>query len=291
MKPFHFFIAFLVAAGAGTNWVGAKISVDYLPPFLTIVMRFVIIAFLLIPWIKPLKNQFFLVLCIGFALGVCQFGFMFLALRLSSDVSTLAIANQVYVPFSVILAVIVLKEKVKLTRWVAIFIAFSGVIILGFDPIALRQLDSLGVVMLSALSLSVASILMRKLKDINVLQLQGWIALIAIIPLLFLSVIFERHLWFEISIAPTQAWIAFFYGIFAGSLVFHAGWYYLVSKYPLSVVSPLMLLMPIIGVLSGIVVYGDQMTFKIILGAVVTMIGVVIITYFNKVHNSDEKNK
>ena len=130
MKPIHLFIAFLVAAGAGTNWVGTKISVDFFPPFLTIVMRFAIITILLIPWIKPAKNQFFLLLSISLTLGIFQFGFMFLALRLASDVSTMAIANQVYVPFSVILAVIFLKERVELVRWVAIFIASIGILIM-----------------------------------------------------------------------------------------------------------------------------------------------------------------
>ncbi len=282
MRPIHLFFAILVASGAGTNWVGAKISVDYFPPFLTIVMRFTLIAIILLPWIKSIKGQVSNVVAVAICLGVFQFGFMFLALRLSSDVSTLAIANQIYVPFSVILAVIFLKEKVEFTRWIAIFVAFSGVILLGFDPIVLDHLNSLLIVILSAFFLAVSSIFMRKLKDINVLQLQGWIALIAIIPLFVISLFFERHLWYEVKIAPWEGWAALVYGIFAGSLIFHGGWYFLIRRYPVSTVSPLMLLMPIIGVLSGYIVYGDQLTLKIIFGGILTMIGVSIITFMNK---------
>ncbi|MDC0073245.1 EamA family transporter [Alphaproteobacteria bacterium] len=289
MKPIHLLFAILVASGAGTNWVGAKISVDYFPPFLTIVMRFLVIAIILLPWIKSIRGQVNSVIIVALCLGVFQFGFMFLALRLSSDVSTLAIANQIYVPFSVILAVIILKEKVELTRWIAIFIAFSGIIFIGFDPIALSHLDSLFIVILSAFFLSVSSIFMRRLKDINVLQLQGWIAIIAIVPLFLISLIFERDLWYEVTIAPWEGWAAFVYGIFAGSLIFHGGWYFLIRRYPVSTVSPLMLLMPIIGVLTGNIIYGDELTYKIIFGGVLTMIGVTIITFMNNDNLNNDK--
>ncbi|MAR79680.1 MAG: hypothetical protein CMM18_05575 [Rhodospirillaceae bacterium] len=282
MKPIHLFLAILIASGAGTNWVGAKISVDYFPPFLTIVMRFFIIAICLFPWLKSIRGQSLNVFLIAISLGVFQFGFMFLALRLSNDVSTLAITNQIYVPFSVILAVIFLGEKVEFMRWIAIFVAFSGVIFMGFDPIALTHLDSLLIVTLSALFLSVSSIFMRKLSNINVLQLQGWIAVIAIIPLFCISFIFERHLWYEIEIAPWEGWAALVYGIFAGSLIFHGGWYFLIRRYPVSTVSPLMLLMPIVGILSGVFVYGDELTFRIVIGGILTMVGVTIITFMNK---------
>ncbi|PPR79298.1 MAG: putative amino-acid metabolite efflux pump [Alphaproteobacteria bacterium MarineAlpha2_Bin1] len=282
MKPIHLFLAILIASGAGTNWVGAKISVDYFPPFLTIVMRFFIIAICLLPWLKSIKGQKFNVFMVAITLGVLQFGFMFLALRLSSDVSTLAITNQIYVPLSVILAVIFLGEKVTPLRWVAIVIAFSGVIFMGFDPIALSHIDAILVVILSAIFLSVSSIFMRRLNNINVLQLQGWIAIIAIIPLFIISFIFEKHLWYEVQVAPLEGWAAVIYGIFAGSLIFHGGWYFLIRRYPVSTVSPLMLLMPIVGILTGVIVYGDELTYRIIIGGILTMVGVTIITFMNK---------
>ena len=99
MKPIHLLLAILIASGAGTNWVGAKISVDHFPPFLTIVMRFFIIAICLLPWLKSIKGQTLNVFIVAISLGVFQFGIMFLALRLSSDVYTLAITNQIYVTF------------------------------------------------------------------------------------------------------------------------------------------------------------------------------------------------
>ena len=40
--------------------------------------------------------------------------------------------------------------------------------------------------------------------------------------------------------------------------------------------------MPIVGILSGIIVYGDELKIKIFIGGVLTMIGVTIITFMNK---------
>ena len=282
MKLTHLLFTLFVACGAGTNWVGTKIAVDHFPPFLNVAMRFGVLVILFIPWLKPVRGQFFLVMMVALTLGVFQFCFMFLALHISSDVSTIAIANQVYVPFSVILAVIFLGEQVSILKWLAIFIAFSGVLLMGFDPIAFAQLDALAVVMLSALSLAVSSIFMRRLVAIHVFQLQGWVALIALGPVIVISLVFEKDVWFQVAEAPRLAWFAFIYGILAGSLLFHAGWYYLLRRYPVSAISPIMLLMPITGVMSGYLIYGDSLTFKIIVGGCLTMVGVTIITFSDR---------
>lgn len=277
MKPQHLAFAILIATMAGTNWVGTKISVDWFPPLFVVAMRFVFLFVLLLPFLRIVPGQMKTVFAVGVTLGVMQFGFMFLSLSLSTDVSTLAIVNQVYVPISTILAVLVLGEKVGWRRWSAIAIAFAGVLVMGFDPQSLNQLPALGVVMLSACSLSLSSLFMRKLTGVPVWQLQAWIAAIAAPAMLALSFLFEDGQIPALRNAPWQGWAAYAYGIVAGSLFFHAGWYYLLRRYPVSMVSPIMLMMPLMGVLSGVVVYDDHLTWQLVIGGALTLAGVTII--------------
>ena len=277
MRPHHLAFAIFIATMAGTNWVGTKVSVDWFPPFLVVAMRFVFLSVVLLPFLRVVRGQMLTVIAVAITLGVMQFGFMFLSLSLSTDVSTLAIVNQVYVPISTILAVLVLGETVGWRRWSAIAIAFAGVMVLGFDPQSLNQLPALGVVMLSAISLSLSSLFMRRLTGVPVWQLQAWIAVIAAPCMLVLSFLFEDGQIHALATAPWQGWAAYAYGIVAGSLFFHAGWYYLLRRYPVSMVSPIMLMMPLVGVLSGVVVYGDVLTSQLIIGGMLTLIGVAII--------------
>jgi O-acetylserine/cysteine efflux transporter len=190
MRPQHLVFALVMAAAAGTNWVASKIAVDTLPPLLTVAMRFAILSVALSPFARVFKGQMVNVFAVAVTLGVMQFGFMFQSLSLSEDVSTMAVANQLYVPFSTILGIIFLGERVGWVRSVAIAIAFGGVVVMGFDPAALRQFDAMVFVILSAMSLSISSLFMRKLSGIKVFQLQFWLAFLAFPQMLLLSLIF-----------------------------------------------------------------------------------------------------
>ena len=278
MRPQHLIFALVMAATAGTNWVASKIAVDTLPPFLTVAMRFAILSVALSPFARVFKGQMLNVFLVAVTLGVMQFGFMFKSLSISEDVSTMAITNQLYVPFSTILGIIFLGERIGWVRSVAIAIAFGGVVVMGFDPGAFRQLDAMMFVTLSAVSLSISSLFMRKLSGITVFQLQFWLSFFAAPQMLALSLIFEFDLWAAVPNAGALAWYGFVYTIFVGTL-FHAGWYYLLRRYPVSTVAPLMLMLPVFGIGSGIIVYGDVLSTQIALGGALTLIGVAIIVF------------
>ena len=278
MRPQHLVFALVMAAAAGTNWVASKIAVDTLPPLLMVAMRFAILSVALSPFARVFKGQMVNVFLVAVTLGVVQFGFMFQSLSLSEDVSTMAIANQLYVPFSTILGIIFLGERIGWVRSVAIAIAFGGVVVMGFDPAALRQFDAMVFVILSAMSLSISSLFMRKLSGIKVFQLQFWLAFLAFPQMLLLSLIFEFDRWAAVPSASAIAWYCFIYTIFVGTL-FHAGWYFLLRRYPISTVAPLMLLLPVAGIGSGVVVYGDVLSSQVMLGGALTLAGVAIIVF------------
>lgn len=279
MKSQHLLLALAINLGAGTNWVGSKVAVEHFPPLFSVGLRFTVMAILLVGFAKIVRGQMRNIFLVAFTLGVLQFGFMFVALDRSADVSSLAIANQLYIPFSVILAVIFLGERVGWRRTTAIVLAFAGVVVMSFDPFVLSQLDALGLVILAALALSVATILMRRLKGVRVFEMQFWLSAMAAPQLFILSLILEDGQWQALTGAPLIGYAAIGYGLIAGGLFFHAGWYYLLRRYPVSTVGPMMLLMPVIGVLAGVGYYGDVLTTKMMIGGLLTFSGVAIITF------------
>ncbi len=63
----------------------------------------------------------------------------------------------------------------------------------------------------------------------------------------------------------------------ASSLVAHTTWYWLVGKYPVTGLSAVTLLTPIFGILFSVLVLGDVLTQKMVIGSVVTLSGVLIV--------------
>ena len=80
-------------------------------------------------------------------LGVLSGGLFYvvtnLSLAISDNVGALAIAGQLGVPFSMLLAVVVLGERIHRIRIAGIALALSGVALLVFDPSAGRELPGM----------------------------------------------------------------------------------------------------------------------------------------------------
>jgi O-acetylserine/cysteine efflux transporter len=124
------------------------------------------------------------VVCLS--IGALHFSTLFWALGVSEDVSSIAITQQTYVPMTVILAMLILGERVGWRSLAAIAVSFSGVLLLSFDPLMLTQWNVLGIALLSALFQAVGSVYMRGIRGIGVFNFQAWTAAISL-PVLLLA--------------------------------------------------------------------------------------------------------
>ena len=67
------------------------------------------------------------------------------------------------------------------------------------------------------------------------------------------------------------------YTAIAANIISHGGWYYLQRIYPVSLVSTVLLLAPIFGVVMGVLILDETLSWRFVLGAVVTLAGIVAI--------------
>src|SRR3546814_2848155 len=72
-----------------------------------------------------------------------------LALAVSDNAATIAIAGQLGAPFALILSIIFLGDRIGLPRLAGIVMAFAGVMLLAFDPAAVDNLPGLALTALS----------------------------------------------------------------------------------------------------------------------------------------------
>lgn len=281
MAPQHFLFLLLICTIWGFNFVAAKVGVGEMPPLLFVGLRFAIVFALLIPFLKVATGRMRDIVVIALFNGAIHFGLMFIGVALTAA-SVMAVIVQLNVPFATMLSVVMLGEVVKWRRWAGIAMTFVGVMIVSFDPHVFDSLTGVFFGAAAALSGAIAAIYMRKLTNVGVFQLQSWTAAITAPSLLLASLAFETGQIEAIANASWIAWGALLFTAFGASLIGHNGYYYLLQRYEVSLIAPLSLLSPILGVVFGIWVLGEPMTTRIVLGATVAFVGVGILAIRGK---------
>lgn len=261
----------------GLNLIASKIGVEQLPPVFFTALRFGALAVLLIPFLRLHRGQMKNLLAAVVFTGPLTFALLFVGVFLVEDTSMVAIASQMGVPFSTLLSVWLLGETIRWRRRLGIALAFGGIALIGFDPRAFAYWEGLAFVVLSCFISSLGLIFVKRLHDIKALELQAWIGAVGGPTLLAFSLMTEKNQIQATLDANWHAWAALFFTTIMSSLIAHTGWYYLVSRYPVTSLSPLTLLSPLFGVLFGVTLLHDQLTWRMLLGGALTLFGVLIV--------------
>jgi O-acetylserine/cysteine efflux transporter len=262
----------------GVNLVVSKIGLAQIPSILFTLLRFLILAVVLLPWLRVQRGQMGALAVAAIFTGALQFALYFWGLGICTNVAAVAIASQLSVPFATLLSVALLGELVHWRRWSGIGLSFAGILVMGFDPRVASQWQSLCLVIGGAFVGCVGLIAIKKLHGFRPLELQAWIAWLSLPVLLVLSLEFERPDMSVLAHVSLSGWAALAFTALAASLVAHTGYFYLVQRYPVTSVAPVTALSPVFSVLLSVIFLGETLSLRLILGGVITLAGVVIIT-------------
>ena len=262
----------------GVNLVVSKYGLAQIPSILFTLLRFLILAVVLVPWLRWRRGQMGALAVAAVFTGALQFALYFWGLGISTHITAVAIASQLSVPFATLLSVALLGETVRWKRWSGIGLSFAGVLVMGFDPVVASQWQSLSLVIGGAFVGCVGLIAIKKLHGFRPLELQAWIAWLSLPVLLVLSVEFERPDLSALAHVSWGAWAALVFTALAASLIAHTGYIYLVQRYPVTSVAPVTTLSPVFSVLLSVMFLGEMLSKRMLVGGVITLAGVVIIT-------------
>lgn len=276
MRFHHLLLAVLVAFSAGITYAIVKIGVAHFPPVLFGAVRYMLVGVCLAAWWWVPEGRRRPV--IGIAVSMtAQYVLMFSSLSKSADASSMALVHQLYVAFATIIAAVVYREAVGARRWIGMAVSFSGVIVIGFEPNVFRQLDAFFLAIAAAFAGGLCVVQARRTAGISVLSLQFWVCLYGVVPMFLLTMATEEG---QIEALLNPTWPAVLSVVFAGlfgAVLAQAGRYYLVQRYPVSMVAPLMLLTPVFAVLGGVVLLGDVITWRLLLGGILVISGLGVI--------------
>ncbi|WP_223619663.1 EamA family transporter [Lysobacter sp. ESA13C] len=268
----------LVVLSWALNFLTSAYALREIPPLLFTGLRFALLALPLAFFVKrPAPGQWPRLIAVCLCIGVLHFGLSFSALKAAGDLSSPAIVLQSYVPMTAVLAWWLLGERFAWRTGVAIGLSFAGVLVLGFDPLVLDKPMAVVLMLISAAFLALGTVLMKGLRGLDAYSQQGWTALIAVLPLIGLSVAVEPGGLAALGSVSWVAWLGVAYAAFVSSLLGHGLYYVLVQRHPVAKVTPWLLLVPVFAIALGVAFWGDRPGPRLWIGGAMVLGGVLII--------------
>lgn len=264
------------------NFLTSAFALREFPPLLFTALRLVLLVIVLGAFLKPpAPGQWPRLIAVGLCNGVLHFGLSFWSLQLAGNLSSPAIVMQSYVPMATLMAWWLLGERFAWRTGLAIALSFSGVLVLGLDPLVLANPAALALMLVSAFFLALGTVLMRGLTGMSPFTQQGWTAAIGIGPLVALSLWLEPHGSAAFNGASWIGWGGVAYSALVSSLLGHGLYFSLIRRHPVARITPYLLLAPVLAVLLGVWVWGDQPGPRLWLGGAMVLAGVLIIALRN----------
>jgi len=277
-------LAIFVVAIWGFNFVVIKVGVADVPPLLLTGLRFLAAALPLVFFIKRPKVHWGFVVAYGMFLGVIKFGMLFTAIKLGASASLASIITQMQAFFTIGFAFLLLRETPKIWQIIGAIIAFFGMAIMGFEQAAeARFVPFLMLIAVGAIW-GVSNIIIKKAGEVDMFSFIVWASLVPPLPLFALSWLVEDQVAIIGALSnPTAISIgAVFYLAYAATIIGFAIWNQLLKKYPTSLVAPFSLLVPLFGILSGVLLLGESMSLMAMIGGAVIFLGLLFNVFGSK---------
>jgi O-acetylserine/cysteine efflux transporter len=269
----------------GLNFTIIKLGLAGVPPMLMGALRFMLVAFPAIVFIRRPRVPWRMLLAYGATISLGQFAFLFYAMAVGMPAGLASLVLQSQAFFTLAIAALWLGEPVRWNNIVGMAVAAGGLAMIGAGASA-QGAGHAGTMSVAGFLLTLGAaacwatgnIVSKKIGQVDLVGLVVWGALIPIVPFALLSLWFEGPGRIADSVAhmAPMGIFAVIYLAFAATLFGYTMWGRLLTRYPASTVAPLTLLVPVVGLACAAVLLGEQMSALQWIGAVVVMGGLLV---------------
>lgn len=282
MQPSHIPIAVGTALLWGFGFVTSKYGADHMPPLFFLALRFALVALMLV-WLVPVPaGRWRAVSLFALTMGVGHFGLFYIALNIGMEASTAAIIWITQVPLSALMAGLVLRERSGWAAFVGIAIAFGGVVVLVGEPRHTGNALGIGLMFGSSIAWAVANVQAKRLADVSPLALNAWMSAISALVLFPLSFALEQGQIASLLQPDWRLHGSLLYQVFGSTLLAYWAWYYLLGRNKVATVAGFMLLVPVVGVIFGVLILDELLTWQTAAGGLITLSGVALIVLWRE---------
>lgn len=276
-------LALSVVIAWGINFVVIKVGLHGMPPFLLAGLRFTLVLFPAVFFIKRPTVPLKWLLAYGMTISFGQFAFLFLAIKLGMPAGIASLVIQAQAFFTLLFAGLFLTEKLQWNHLAGMLIAGVGMLLLaeaGGDSHTVPMLPLL-LTLGAALSWGLGNISNKVIAQrypTPVMSLVVWSAAVPIVPFFACSWLFDGPVAIEQSLTHLSmrtVWSLLYLSFFA-TLFGYAVWGTLLKRYETWRIAPLSLLVPVVGLVSANLLLGETLSAAQLASALVIIAGLLL---------------
>lgn len=262
----------------GVNFIAIKIGVTQVPPLLFTGLRFLFSALPLVFFLPKPAVSWRILAAYGFALGVAKFGLIFTAVSWGMPAGLTSLVLQVQAFFTIGFAALALGERPAMPQLLGAAIAFAGIAVVATERMGGATLGPFVMIVAAAAFWGLANVITKQAGRVNMLAFLVWASLVPPLPLFALSALLEDPgaIRAALTAPDLSALLALAFVVYPSTIFGFGGWSFLLSRYPANLVAPFTLLVPIIGMVCGVLVLDETIGFLAILGGVLVLLGLSI---------------
>ena len=275
-------VGLIVVVVWGLNFIAIKLGVQEVPPLLLGALRFVFACFPAVFFLPKPPVSWGWLMALSLSINVGQFAFLFLGIKVGMPAGLASLVLQSQAFFTLFVAVTWFGERWQWHHLAGLTLAGCGMFIIGSQQGGSMSAAGFGMTIAAAACWGMGNVFMRRatsgVPPTATLALVVWAGIAAIMPLSLLSLYMEG--W--------EAWVAAYHALswsgagsvaylaYAATLIGYGIWGRLMSRYPAAVVSPLALLVPVVGLSSSALFLGETLSLWQVVGALLVMTGLVL---------------
>lgn len=279
MAPRDLMWALVVIVAWGVNFVVIKVGLDGLPPMLLGALRFALVAFPAMLFVRRPQLPWRWLIAYGATISLGQFAFLFEAMAhgMPPGLASLVLQSQAF--FTLIFAAAFLGERMRAASVLGLLIAAGGLALIGLQHGGqATPLIAVVLTLCGGASWAMGNVLTRRFGQVNLMGLVIWGAAVPPLPFLALSWYLdgpERIAHALLNIGWSSI-LALLYLAVIATMLGYGLWSRLLSRYPAGKVAPFSLLVPVVGLASAALLLGERLSTLQWWGGALVMLGLLV---------------
>ncbi len=287
LTPRDLLLTLAVVAVWGYMFVPIKVALREVPPFALAALRFALAALPLVFFVRRPAMPWRYVAGYGFAIGVLQFGLLFLGMKLGMPAGLSSLVIQLQVFFTIGLAVLLDGDRLQRHNLAGASVAVVGVVLLAVHKLGAGEGGTFVgflLVIAAGLAWAVGNIVAKHGAGAHapdMFALVVWSSLVPPLPLAALSYAIEGGpaVVHAVADASAMVWACLLLMAYGATLFGFGSWAALLHRYPTALISPFALLIPGSGLASGALFLSESLAPLQLAGVALVLVGLVVNTY------------
>lgn len=285
MKRHHVLLAVTITAIWGLNFSVIKIGLATVDPFILAGIRFSLCALPAVFFIRRPAVPWRYLIGYGLVFGIGLWGVVNLGIKagLSAGIASLVLQFSAF--FTLLLGGWVFKEALTRFQVAGLLIALAGLSCIIALSDGSVTTTGLLLVLLGAVSWSVANVLSKKANTRDVFAFLVWSSAFSPLPLFALDYLVNGSAGYTALATQldSTAVLSILFQVYPNTLFGYWVWNSLLKAYPVSTVAPLSLLVPIFGLLGSVLIFGEAVSSTKLLAVVLIVLGLAVGLYGQRI--------